>query len=492
MFKEEQKIGLYTLRRKLARGGFGEVWLAEKESEFVTKKVAVKLPHAEQIDFDAIRQEVELWEAASGHPNVLPLIDADVYDGQVALVSEYVDGGSLADRLKAEGRLNFTEAVRLTIGILDGLEYLHSKNIIHRDIKPANVLLQNNIPRLTDFGISRAMATAELSSSIVGTENYMSPEAFEGVRSAQTDFWSVGVLLYRLVAGYQPFPQGNPTETMYAVLHKAPAPLPPDVPEALAAIIFKALEKDLTTNPDPPRRYQTAAAMRDDLQNFLETYSASFEDEKTVNLGLVQTDEEIQTRVKIPVPVKRADFWQNLVRQPVSPLTVFLSIGGLSLFAFVGFYLLGSLFSSEAENTNSSNAAIANFTVNQTPANNRPSNSDRSAFDLFEEGNKQYNRKRYDRAIEAYTKAIEINPSDYTFYNNRGLAFYKKRDYDAAVSDFNRAVELNPSDSLTYSNRGVAFEDSGNIEQAIADYRKAVEIDPNDKTARNNLNKILK
>src|SRR5215203_4798109 len=84
MFHQGQHIGLYTLVRKLANGGFGEVWLAEKQSEFITKKVAIKLPHDHQVDFEAIRQEATLWEQASGHPNVLPIIDADVYDGQAS------------------------------------------------------------------------------------------------------------------------------------------------------------------------------------------------------------------------------------------------------------------------------------------------------------------------------------------------------------------------------------------------------------------------
>src|SRR4028119_2122967 len=105
MFQPGQQIGLYTLITKLAKGGFGEVWLAEKRSEFVTKKVAIKLPLDEQVDFEEIRQEATLWEKASGHPNVLPIIDADIYDGQVAIVSEYAGGGSLADRLKTHGEL---------------------------------------------------------------------------------------------------------------------------------------------------------------------------------------------------------------------------------------------------------------------------------------------------------------------------------------------------------------------------------------------------
>ena len=95
MFREGLQIGPYTLVSRLGRGGFGEVWLAERRTKYVTTKVAVKLPLADQIDHEAIRQEATLWEQASGHPNVLPIIDADEYDGQVIIVSEFATDGSL-------------------------------------------------------------------------------------------------------------------------------------------------------------------------------------------------------------------------------------------------------------------------------------------------------------------------------------------------------------------------------------------------------------
>lgn len=85
MFKREQQIGPYFLVTKLGKGGFGEVWLAEKRSELVTKKVAVKFPLEEEFDMETVRREAMLWEVASGHPNVLPIIDADIYDGQVVI-----------------------------------------------------------------------------------------------------------------------------------------------------------------------------------------------------------------------------------------------------------------------------------------------------------------------------------------------------------------------------------------------------------------------
>ncbi|MCD9187210.1 MAG: protein kinase [Pyrinomonadaceae bacterium] len=265
MFKVGQQIGIYTLLRKLGQGGFGEVWLAEKTSESFrtfSKKVALKLPHSEQVDFSSIEKEANLWEQASGHPNVLPIIDADVIDGQIVIVSEFADGGSLADKLSAVGKIPTEKAVEYMRGILSGLQFLHSKGIIHRDIKPQNILLQGDIPRLADFGISRMMNTNTLSATIVGTDAYMSPEALDGERSVQTDIWSVGVVLYQMIQGRLPFSQTHRSERMFAILTKEFTPLSAEVPQRLKEIIARTLAKN------PAQRFESAAAMNSELQKF--------------------------------------------------------------------------------------------------------------------------------------------------------------------------------------------------------------------------------
>lgn len=267
MFYAGKQIGAYKLVKVLGRGGFGEVWLAERQAKFVTTKVAVKLPHAEQFDVDSIREEAVLWEQASGHPNVLPIIDADEYDGQAVIVSEYAPDGTLDDLLRRRGALPFKKAVEIVIGILNGLEYLHNKNIIHRDIKPANILLQGDTPRLADFGLSRATRGNSLSINVNGTPFYMAPEAFSRKRNQQTDIWSVGVVLYRMLAGQLPFQAESPVDLMSEILVRQPEELPAHVPAQLNQIICKSLAKI------PDNRYKCAGEMRKDLTEFLSLIS---------------------------------------------------------------------------------------------------------------------------------------------------------------------------------------------------------------------------
>lgn len=281
MFRPEQRIGIYQLVKRIGRGGFGEVWLAERRTKFVTTKVAIKLPLDDQIDHEVIKQEAQLWERASGHPNVLPIIEADEYDGQVVIVSEFAPDGSLEDLLKAGGGfLPVERAVEISVGILSGLEFLHSRGIIHRDIKPANVLIQSNIPRLTDFGISRVIKAASATQNAAGTPLYMSPEAFDRKRNAQTDIWAVGVMLHQMLSGRMPFPSVDISELMASIIMGEPEPLPLRFPVELQRIIAKALCKPVSG------RFQTANEMREELQNFIYRSARVSESDLTTKIDL--------------------------------------------------------------------------------------------------------------------------------------------------------------------------------------------------------------
>ena len=262
MARPNDKIGPYTLVSKLGQGAFGVVWLAKKQSAIATTQFALKLPRDEDIDVEAFKQEAAIWLQASGHPNVLPLIDADIYDGQVVIVSEYVNDGSLAGWLKQHGgkASSIATACEILEGVLAGLAHLHERRIIHRDLKPENILLQRDNPRVADFGISRLLRTTSQSTNVSGTLAYMAPEAFDGKRNERTDIWAVGVIFYQLLGGSLPYDQQDMVSFIGAIMRHDPAPLPESVPEVLRQVVMKALQRE------PSQRYQSAIEMRQELR----------------------------------------------------------------------------------------------------------------------------------------------------------------------------------------------------------------------------------
>src|SRR5205085_7834628 len=155
------------------------------------------------------------------------------------------------------------EGVELLLGILAGLEHLHQAGIIHRDVKPANVLLHKGVPRLTDFGLSRCLASGTHASAVEGTPAFMAPEAFDGICSEASDVWSVGVLAHLLLTGDLPFPGREWTTLFQAIVSREPTPLPDHVPEPVRAVIRLSLEKDVT------RRLSSAGRMAEMLRHTL-------------------------------------------------------------------------------------------------------------------------------------------------------------------------------------------------------------------------------
>ncbi len=265
MFQTRQKIGPYVLDRPLGEGSYGVVWLAEERTGLIERQVALKLPKDADPDIGAIRREAEVWLRAGKHPNVVQVLHADIYDGQVAIATEYIAGGSLHDRLRGEpgSTANLASAVEMTRGILAGLQHLHTlppKPLVHRDLKPGNVLLRDDIPLLTDFGLSRAFSSTAFTQA-GGTPGYMPPEAFDDRFSPQTDIWAAGVTLYRMLKGELPFPQRDLSALIGAILNKEPEPLPGFVPSPIAAVIFQSMMKD------PTRRYASAEEMRVALEH---------------------------------------------------------------------------------------------------------------------------------------------------------------------------------------------------------------------------------
>lgn len=271
MFRPGDHIGPFELIQKIGRGAFGEVWLAEEQTAISSHRVALKLPNNEDVDLEAIRQEASVWEQVKGHPNILPVIRADIADGQIYLASEYAPDGSLNKWLKIHGGKapDIESARQMMTGILAGLRHLHAKEIVHRDLKPENILLQAQTPRIADFGIARLIRSVSSSTAATGTPAYMAPECFYGTRSEKTDLWAAGVIFHQMLTGKMPFPQPDQVSIMNAILNGSPE-IDSNLPDNLRHFFKRVFSKE------PDQRFDSAAAMINELcqPDFASDYSS--------------------------------------------------------------------------------------------------------------------------------------------------------------------------------------------------------------------------
>ncbi len=282
-------LGPYILDAKLGEGAFGAVFRAHRHGSNLQVPVVVKVAR-DPLAGPAVLREAETWLRASGHPNIVPVQDAGVYDGQCILVTEYVSGGSLRARIGIQtGRPMAQEtALDLVEGVLRGLEHLHAAGIVHRDLKPENVLVQAGVPRLNDFGLAVALSAHDRRSAVSGTPAYMPPEAFSGQILEQTDVWAAGVLLYELLTGYLPFRGASRAELIEAILSNPAPSLPDTVAPELRAVVERALRKD------PGERFPTAAAMREALEAARRTPAPAPARGEDVRLTVRLTEREAQ------------------------------------------------------------------------------------------------------------------------------------------------------------------------------------------------------
>ncbi len=264
-------IGPYRISGTLGEGGMGVVYAAHDDR--LDRPVAVKVirPGSEPNSRERLWREART-AARLNHPNICQVYEVGESDGHLYIVMERLDGESLAVRLK-RGALPAREAVSTSLAIVAALEALHQHSLVHRDLKPSNVFLSRHGPKVLDFGLARAVlpesgladTAVTLPGMLVGTPQYMSPEQVGGLPlDIRSDLFSVGVLLYEMLTGHQPFAGKSAVEVLHAILHATPSALTGS--EAVAAadrVIRRALEKR------PADRYATPGAMTEALQEVL-------------------------------------------------------------------------------------------------------------------------------------------------------------------------------------------------------------------------------
>ncbi|HEX5770245.1 MAG TPA: Stk1 family PASTA domain-containing Ser/Thr kinase, partial [Nocardioidaceae bacterium] len=272
--------GRYELGGLLGRGGMAEV--RQGNDVRLGRIVAIKRLRtdlASDPTFQARFRREAQSSASLNHPSIVAVYDTGEEmstDGtdvsQPYIVMEYVAGRTLREVLRDGRKILPERALEITSGVLSALDYSHRAGIVHRDIKPANVMLTpSGDVKVMDFGIARAVADASSTmtqtAAVVGTAQYLSPEQARGETvDSRSDVYSTGCLLYELLTGRPPFVGESPVSVAYQHVREPAAPpstLDPDLPPEIDAIVMKALAKPVE------ERYQSAAAMRADIERFL-------------------------------------------------------------------------------------------------------------------------------------------------------------------------------------------------------------------------------
>jgi tRNA A-37 threonylcarbamoyl transferase component Bud32/beta-lactam-binding protein with PASTA domain len=258
--------GRYRLDRHIAKGGMAQVYLAE--DQLLSRTVAVKILFPELAEDDAFveRFRREARAAASlNHHNIVSVYDFGDDEGAWFIVMEYVEGPTLRDIIRREGPLEPARATEIASEVAAALAAAHTQGIVHRDVKPANVLITKDTGtvKVTDFGIARAANARQgltMPGTVLGTATYVSPEQAQGhTVDHRTDIYSLGLVLYEMLAGRPPFTGESPVAVAYQALSQEaqpPSTHNPDVPPALDAIVARAMSKD------PQARYATAEEFR--------------------------------------------------------------------------------------------------------------------------------------------------------------------------------------------------------------------------------------
>jgi serine/threonine-protein kinase len=269
----------YAVDSEIGRGGMAVVFLAEDLRH--DRRVAIKVLHPELTATLAGERFLREIKTVAGlqHPHVLPLYDSGEADGLVYFVMPFAEGESLRQRLDRQGQLAVDESIRIAVEVADGLDYAHRQGVIHRDIKPDNILLAEGHATIADFGIARAVEVAKgdrmTSTGLgVGTPLYASPEQATGQETldGRTDVYSLGCVLYEMLAGEPPLTGATPKMTQARRLSETPTPLQSvreTVPPHLDQVIGRALARV------PADRYTTAAAFGQALDAVLLTITSA-------------------------------------------------------------------------------------------------------------------------------------------------------------------------------------------------------------------------
>ncbi|MFN7914601.1 MAG: protein kinase [Vicinamibacterales bacterium] len=260
MFFRDQIVGKYKILATLGSGGFGTVYLAE--DTWIDKKVALKVPHRQTMDFGELLREPRLLAALS-HPNIVSILTAEKQEGVFFIVMEYVKGETLEAVISRAGSLDVPTTLDYTCQICNALDHAHRHGVLHRDLRPSNVLVSDaGLLKVADFGTSRFLEVAAHGTTVIGSPPYMAPEQFQGRALFASDIYSLGVTMFQMLTGDLPYDTPTPSDLerlLRGELLVSVRSRNPNIPRVINDIVLKAM------SPDVPGRYQRASEVLEEI-----------------------------------------------------------------------------------------------------------------------------------------------------------------------------------------------------------------------------------
>jgi serine/threonine protein kinase/predicted ATPase len=338
-------LGSYRILEKLGEGGMGAVYLAKDAR--LGRRVALKLlPTHFASDDERVRRFEQEARAASAlnHPNILTVHEIAESQGRRFIVTEFVEGRTLRERLLAEGRFALAEALDVCVQVAGALAKAHASGIVHRDIKPENVMVdEEGHVKVLDFGIAKQLAggrgvdteaptNAQVNTAagvVLGTSTYMSPEQLRGLElDARTDIWSLGVMLYEMLAGRAPFGAKTYGDLVVAILHDEPPPLSAFCPESSAeldGLIRRTLAKESES------RWPSAKELQNELRwlrRRLDFNAATVRDERGTSNVAQTPPSDVASRAASKSPASQAR--QQTTEQRRQLTVLFADLAGVA------------------------------------------------------------------------------------------------------------------------------------------------------------------
>jgi len=518
-------FGHYEVIEQIGRGGMGEVYLARDKK--LDRKVAIKILHEKFAQHESnLQRFISEAKAASAlnHPNILTIYEFGESDGAHYIVSEFIKGKTLRAILKGE-TLKLLEGLDISMQIANALCTAHEAHLIHRDIKPENIMVRpDGFVKVLDFGLAKLVEQKNQSilgleestvrqnqtakGVIMGTVNYMSPEQAKGERvDERTDIFSLGVLIYEMIAGRIPFAGDSVSETFANLINAEPQPLSrfaSNVPNELQRIVAKMLRKT------KDERYQTMRDLLTDLKNLNEGLSFAEKLERTAS-----PEAENATAIPQATPgdanketaETQRSFSQKIKnRKWVVALTVFAAlIAGAIVFyqnwnlnqppSVQDLYLQGRFYAVRENRADNDRAiqlleqAVA-LDPNHALAHAELARAYGTRYFQFEPHQKQWEEKSHVELEKAFALAHDLPEA----HEVRGFLLWMPANrfpHEQAIAAYRRALVLNPNLDEPHQQLGKIYLHIGLLDEALTELRKSLELNPGNTMARYRIGIVL-